>query len=76
MASGLIPAHAGKTSMWTGQPSTRRAHPRSRGENDPGSTQPERLMGSSPLTRGKPQAAQARPAWQGLIPAHAGKTKR
>ena len=74
MASGLIPAHAGKTSMWTGQPSTRRAHPRSRGENDPGSTQPERLMGSSPLTRGKRSADDRHDLAGGLIPAHAGKT--
>ena len=29
----LIPAHAGKTSTPTSQPTTRRAHPRSRGEN-------------------------------------------
>ena len=31
--TGLIPAHAGKTSIRTGVPRPRRAHPRSRGEN-------------------------------------------
>ena len=30
--------------------------------------------GSSPLTRGKRQTVRGRPAWRGLIPAHAGKT--
>ena len=50
---GLIPAHAGKTVADAARASRWWAHPRSRGENDPGSTQPERLMGSSPLTRGK-----------------------
>ena len=50
---GLIPAHAGKTSQrWRGCGS-RRAHPRSRGEN----AQPPGVLsatrGSSPLTRGK-----------------------
>ena len=71
---GLIPAHAGKTVILRSQEGNRRAHPRSRGENDPGSTQPERLMGSSPLTRGKPARADTRRAPTGLIPAHAGKT--
>ena len=30
---GLIPAHAGKTSLLTARQTPRRAHPRSRGEN-------------------------------------------
>ena len=72
---GLIPAHAGKT------PSTRRpstaspAHPRSRGENQPVEAGWAAVNGSSPLTRGKHPAA--RVAWtsDGLIPAHAGKTR-
>ena len=50
------------------------AHPRSRGENlmetDP--TQAER--GSSPLTRGKPDALTHTSCRERLIPAHAGKT--
>ena len=72
----LIPAHAGKTRTRSARATRNRAHPRSRGENDPGSTQPERLMGSSPLTRGKPTHSAQRPYAPGLIPAHAGKTRR
>ena len=70
----LIPAHAGKTRTASGPPRPPSAHPRSRGENDPGSTQPERLMGSSPLTRGKHARGSCAAADPGLIPAHAGKT--
>ena len=73
---GLIPAHAGKTRSARSRCCRTEAHPRSRGENDPGSTQPERLMGSSPLTRGKPTHSAQRPYAPGLIPAHAGKTRR
>ena len=73
---GLIPAHAGKTRSrgcsrrWCG------AHPRSRGENHARALQVGAGGGSSPLTRGKPtpRPSTARPS--GLIPAHAGKTRR
>ena len=71
---GLIPAHAGKTYYDYPWDCVLRAHPRSRGENDPGSTQPERLMGSSPLTRGKPRRGSSAGERERLIPAHAGKT--
>ena len=71
---GLIPAHAGKTSPGRRSAPPSRAHPRSRGENRPRDRRAEGARGSSPLTRGKPSPAQARPAGQGLIPAHAGKT--
>ena len=73
--AGLIPAHAGKT---TGQTAVRGgdwAHPRSRGENwfvrHPGCV----ASGSSPLTRGKQRTTPAPITVDGLIPAHAGKTK-
>ena len=72
----LIPAHAGKTRRSSRSWWALTAHPRSRGENDPGSTQPERLMGSSPLTRGKRHVDRRRPELRRLIPAHAGKTRR
>ena len=75
-ASGLIPAHAGKTRRRHSGCMAARAHPRSRGENF-ASTVPMVLAGgSSPLTRGKP--GQARKCLEGvrLIPAHAGKTAR
>ena len=74
-ADGLIPAHAGKTPARGHQCSTRRAHPRSRGENPYAASNDQDPKGSSPLTRGK-QCGLARPRdADGLIPAHAGKTR-
>ena len=70
----LIPAHAGKTSSRRRSPTMRRAHPRSRGENLEDHCGTVCLKGSSPLTRGKPDATKARTIAGGLIPAHAGKT--
>ena len=72
--SGLIPAHAGKTTGNLGADPEVRAHPRSRGENRAGSRNPVTETGSSPLTRGKPGMVTVRRARLGLIPAHAGKT--
>ena len=72
---GLIPAHAGKTRScpqawrWSG------AHPRSRGENHLAACLLCGVMGSSPLTRGKPLRVPRTKKHQGLIPAHAGKTE-
>ena len=70
----LIPAHAGKTLRGRGRRRWRRAHPRSRGENESCAADGRQLPGSSPLTRGKPRAERARQTWSRLIPAHAGKT--
>ena len=70
----LIPAHAGKTGSSPARAGTRRAHPRSRGENTVVRPQGRRERGSSPLTRGKHRPRQADHARDGLIPAHAGKT--
>ena len=50
---GLIPAHAGKTSVMTMHGGASRAHPRSRGENWGGDACGVVAAGSSPLTRGK-----------------------
>ena len=50
---GLIPAHAGKTSLASPPTSPPRAHPRSRGENWIGRATRPAAPGSSPLTRGK-----------------------
>ena len=72
--SGLIPAHAGKTSRSAAPARRRAAHPRSRGENNLKKLETDFGSGSSPLTRGKPEAARARGLRLGLIPAHAGKT--
>ena len=52
--SRLIPAHAGKTGPPRGGVGTRRAHPRSRGENADNMLIACLSVGSSPLTRGKP----------------------
>ena len=72
--AGLIPAHAGKTLpnpvggllVW--------AHPRSRGENMVVCDRSGQSVGSSPLTRGKPDGGGVRDMPPRLIPAHAGKT--
>ena len=74
--SGLIPAHAGKTTAWSPASPTRRAHPRSRGENLVPMPVFVRWRGSSPLTRGKPRTRRRSASGAGLIPAHAGKTER
>ena len=74
LLSGLIPAHAGKTSRATSITNTAAAHPRSRGENRPTRLSTASRLGSSPLTRGKPYCGCGPADLGGLIPAHAGKT--
>ena len=71
---GLIPAHAGKTSMPVTSRPPERAHPRSRGENRESSWTMKACNGSSPLTRGKRCVIVLPFGRFGLIPAHAGKT--
>ena len=73
---GLIPAHAGKTFSRQKSRAHPKAHPRSRGENGAAKNAPPFCGGSSPLTRGKPWCALSWLARLGLIPAHAGKTRR
>ena len=75
-AAGLIPAHAGKTSQTRPRTASARAHPRSRGENERSSSMVVSLPGSSPLTRGKHRRPARLDRLRGLIPAHAGKTRR
>ena len=75
-ATGLIPAHAGKTLTHTAGGGRGWAHPRSRGENPLTDSESARATGSSPLTRGKRLATHRRRPFLGLIPAHAGKTRR
>ena len=70
----LIPAHAGKTRFASMMAARSTAHPRSRGENERIHALLEDVCGSSPLTRGKLQAASDVSAAIRLIPAHAGKT--
>ena len=52
----LIPAHAGKTFIWSAPDLKTAAHPRSRGENRRSRPSHLRRRGSSPLTRGKPSS--------------------
>ena len=74
-AVGLIPAHAEKT-HWESPPARpRRAHPRSRRENANSISEPVLPNGSSPLTRGKHRGGAVKTVGEGLIPAHAGKTR-
>ena len=73
-ASGLIPAHAGKTPRRGGDRRCIGAHPRSRGENRACVHRAQPTQGSSPLTRGKPATSGLPHSPHGLIPAHAGKT--
>ena len=53
---------------------SRRAHPRSRGENCQARADDLVQIGSSPLTRGKQAVLAADEDLERLIPAHAGKT--
>ena len=72
---GLIPAHAGKTSLPFGAKMKGTAHPRSRGENLRPAKSPTASAGSSPLTRGKRPHERNTEVHIRLIPAHAGKTE-
>ena len=73
-ATGLIPAHAGKTQRVQIRIRITRAHPRSRGENPIVVVYKLRHWGSSPLARGKRLPIRRSLPRSGLIPAHAGKT--
>ena len=70
----LIPAHAGKTMRSSIVSVTSGAHPRSRGENWHTVHVRYLILGSSPLTRGKPIYTTSAENSDRLIPAHAGKT--
>ena len=72
---GLIPAHAGKTTTCPAARPAGRAHPRSRGENGIPGFCSTWIVGSSPLTRGKPPERATHKPPPRLIPAHAGKTR-
>ena len=71
---GLIPAHAGKTCTAVLRGPEHRVYPRSRGENGSHAGAQGISQGSSPLTQGKLHADTDLVHWDGLIPAHTGKT--
>ncbi len=70
----LIPAHAGSTCSNSASAPMSRAHPRSRGEHFVCHTCKQPSGGSSPLTRGAPNACPISWTSSRLIPAHAGST--
>ena len=72
----IIPAHAGKTPTQALRPRSARDHPRSRGENTLDEAETVEVLGSSPLTRGKPPCVWSHRRSARIIPAHAGKTAR
>ena len=72
--SRLIPTHAGKTTWSPNSSPAAPAHPHSRGENGRRVVDRHIPRGSSPLTRGKPQAPAPSIRPPRLIPTHAGKT--
>ena len=74
----LCPAHPrsrGENDCWIGGCQWSKAHPRSRGENIAGPRTGKTTAGSSPLTRGKRLGEDHVAGVEGLIPAHAGKTR-
>ena len=75
-ARRLIPAHAGSTCHRREAGAALRAHPRSRGEHHDGSGNFSTSLGSSPLTRGAHLITTLDIVLRGLIPAHAGSTRR
>ncbi len=72
--AGLIPAHAGKTTLFAPVKGSEEAHPRACGENSSASSVWLGQWGSSPRMRGKLTRTSWRRISSGLIPAHAGKT--
>ena len=72
----LIPAHAGNTSGFPSGDGDLGAHPRSRGEHCMNVEFASVLTGSSPLTRGTPCRVCTCVRCRGLIPAHAGNTRK
>ena len=74
--AGIIPAHAGKTRLRASWAWRTWAHPRVSGENPIIVACRLPAAGSSPLTQGKPMPFIGNSHPKGIIPAHAGKTRR
>ena len=72
----FIPACAGNTSDWRSASSSRRVHPRVRGEHLSIAGRRATHTGSSPRARGTPAVARARQSRSRFIPACAGNTPR
>ena len=72
--AGIIPAHAGNTSVVLDKVFHIGDHPRACGEHAFDRMGSTSLQGSSPRMRGTPDATRTRPPMRGIIPAHAGNT--
>ena len=70
----ITPAHAGKTAYCFPAVPASWDHPRSRGENRKGKRYRDDVLGSPPLTRGKPLCRPNPTIDDRITPAHAGKT--
>ena len=73
---GIIPAHAGLTSLSSSARSASGDHPRACGAHRSGAKTSSSLSGSSPRMRGSPRPVSSSWPLPGIIPAHAGLTHR
>ena len=73
---GVIPAYAGSTVGGSGCHRAKRDHPRIRGEHYEVGVGGRECVGSSPHTRGARDAPAPEGAFDGIIPAYAGSTRR
>ena len=73
--SGIIPAHAGFTSVTPPSRWSSGDHPRTRGVYAPEGLEPPTRRGSSPHTRGLRPTRPTASRLEGIIPAHAGFTR-
>ena len=73
---GIIPAHAGSTRFALRRLAVAGDHPRSRGEHGGTLSIQGHGQGSSPLTRGAPNATEVQSQAYRIFPAHAGSTTR
>ena len=71
---GIIPAYAGSTIWIPVWVVSMTDHPRIRGEHDIWVGDLDRLVGSSPHTRGAPEQPSTKSPWSRIIPAYAGST--
>ena len=75
-STGIIPAHAGNTLSAIKRHEFNRDHPRACGEHRATPKEPHTRVGSSPRMRGTLTVIRCYRPFRGIIPAHAGNTKR
>ncbi len=73
---GIIPAHGGNTLTWLTWMTRSRDHPRACGEHFRRAPTSRARAGSSPRMRGTRNPGPADSSGRGIIPAHAGNTRR